>query len=111
MFNHSLLVLQPILLVETFIDPERYHGGIYRACNWQLVGHTKGYRRITGGYSPQTLSKKLVFVQPLHHRAQQVLSHQILSHHFNLGEITMRISTTQMCSLPDRAGWGHSALE
>jgi hypothetical protein len=91
----------PILLVETFVDPERFHGGVYRASNWQLVGHTKGYRRITGGYLPQTHSQQLVFVKPLHCHAQRVLSHPILSQHFNLGEITMRISTTQMCSLPD----------
>jgi hypothetical protein len=87
--------------VETFVDPERYHGGVYRASNWQLVGHTKGFRRITGGYSSQTQSKKSVFVKPLHRRAQQVLSQPILSHHFNLGETTMRISSTQMRSLPD----------
>lgn len=91
----------PILLVETFVDPERFHGGVYRASNWQLVGHSKGYRRITGGYSAQTQSRKLVFVKSLHRRAQQALSQSTLSHHFNLGEITMRISTTQMRSLPD----------
>jgi hypothetical protein len=91
----------PILLVETFVDPERFHGGVYRASNWQLVDHTKGYRRITGKYSPQIHSQKLVFVKPLHRHAQRVLSHPILSQHFNLGEITMRISTTRMSSLPD----------
>ncbi len=91
----------PILLVETFVDPKRFHGGVYRASSWQQIGMTKGFRRITGGYSKQTESRKMIFVKPLHRRAQQVLSHHILSHHFHLGEITMKISTNQMRSLPD----------
>ena len=41
----------PILLVETFVDPKRFHGGVYRASNWQAIGYTKGFRRITEGYS------------------------------------------------------------
>jgi hypothetical protein len=32
----------PLLLLETFVDPDRYHGTIYRASNWILVGTTKG---------------------------------------------------------------------
>lgn len=91
----------PVLLVETFVDPARYHGGVYRASNWQSIGYTKGFRRITGGYSQHSESKKMVFVKPLHRRAQSVLSHPVLSHHFNLGEVTMKISADQMRSLPD----------
>ena len=71
----------PILLVETFVDPERYSGGVYRASNWQAIGYTKGFRRTTQGYSAQTEYKKLIFVKPLHRRAQNVLSHNQLSHH------------------------------
>ncbi len=91
----------PILLVETFVDPKRFYGGVYRASSWQQIGSTKGFRRITGGYSKQTESRKMLFVKPLHRRTQQVLSHHILSHHFNLGETTMKITTGQMRSLPD----------
>ncbi len=91
----------PVLLVETFVDPGLYHGGVYRASSWQQIGVTKGFRRITGGYSKQTESRKMVFVKPLHRRTQQVLSHHILSHHFNLGEVTMNISISHMRSLPD----------
>ncbi|WP_428352930.1 Druantia anti-phage system protein DruA [Methyloprofundus sp.] len=36
----------PILLVETFVDPKRFHGGVYRASNWQAIGYTKGFRRV-----------------------------------------------------------------
>lgn len=92
----------PILLVETFVDPMRYHGGVYRAGNWQVVGETKGYRRVTGGYSSsKTHSKKTVFIKSLHRKAQQVLSQPILSHHFKLNEIKMNITAEHMHSLPD----------
>ncbi len=90
----------PILLVETFVDPERFHGGIYRASNWQVLGLTRGFRRTTQGYSAQTAHKKLIFVKPLHRRAQAVLSDHQLSPHFMLGEVKMKITTQQMRSLP-----------
>lgn len=91
----------PILLVETFVDPVRFHGGVYRASNWPLVGYTLGYRRITGGYSAKTEHKKMIFLKPLHRRALSILSQCELSHHYNLGEVKMKITAAQMCSLPD----------
>jgi len=90
----------PILLVETFVDPERFHGGVYRASNWQEIGYTRGFRRTTTGYSAQSKHTKRIFVKPLHRRAQALLSQHQLSHHFNLGEIKMKITTQQMRSLP-----------
>ncbi len=90
----------PILLVETFVDPERFHGGVYYASNWQFVGYTKGFSRITGGYSRQTEYKKMLFLKPLHRRAQIILSQHELSHHLNLGEVKMKITAAQMRSLP-----------
>ena len=89
----------PILLVETFVDPKRFHGGVYRASNWQMIGHTKGFRRTTSGYSAQTNDTKMLFVKVLHKRVKTVLSHPILSKHFNLGEVKMKITATQRRSL------------
>lgn len=39
-----------LYLVETFIDPGRHTGSCYRAANWQLLGTTKGFSKIRGGY-------------------------------------------------------------
>jgi len=91
----------PILLVETFVDPTRYHGGVYRASNWHAIGSTRGFRRITGGYSSQTQHKKWLFVRPIHRHAQQILSQHIVNRHYHLGEIKMKITAEQMRSLPD----------
>jgi len=35
----------PVLLVETFVDPQRFHGTCYRAANWQALGPTRGFAR------------------------------------------------------------------
>ena len=35
----------PVLLAETFVDPERFAGTCYRAANWRSLGRTGGYAR------------------------------------------------------------------
>ncbi len=35
----------PILLLETFVDPSRFQGTVYKADNWTYVGDTRGFRR------------------------------------------------------------------
>ena len=55
----------PLLLLETFVDPTRYHGTLYRADNWRLLGHTKGYQRTRTGYSQAPHTPKMVFAYPL----------------------------------------------
>lgn len=35
----------PVLLLETFVDPTRFQGTLYKATNWIYVGDTKGFRR------------------------------------------------------------------
>jgi hypothetical protein len=54
---------RPVLL-ETFVDPIRFHGGCYRAAGWELLGRTTGEGLIRPGKHYQT-SPKLIFVKPL----------------------------------------------
>ena len=61
-FGHRLLLL------ETFVDPQRFHGTVYRAANWLYLGLTRGYRRTRQGYSNTVHSPKKVFVKPLQSR-------------------------------------------
>jgi hypothetical protein len=35
----------PVLVVESFVDESRYRGTCYRACGFEAVGATKGFRR------------------------------------------------------------------
>jgi hypothetical protein len=64
----------PILLLETFVDPHRFQGTVYRADNWVFLGNTKGHRRTRKGYSPKNQNPKMVFVKPLQKNTQHLLS-------------------------------------
>ncbi|EAR22101.1 Druantia anti-phage system protein DruA [Nitrococcus mobilis] len=68
-FGHRLLLL------ETFVDPCRFHGGVYRAANWLELGLTRGFGRIRGGYSNTPERPKRVFVYPLQCNAPRLLNH------------------------------------
>lgn len=91
----------PLLLLETFVDPERFHGTLYRASNWILVGATQGYRRTRQGYSEQTSSRKLVFVQPLQRNTRVLLSNPQLDVRYQTGKARMKLTADQMLSLYD----------
>ncbi len=60
------------LLVETFVDAERFAGTCYQAANWELVGVTQGRgRQDTEHQSAQPVKK--VWVYPLHAQARERL--------------------------------------
>lgn len=63
----------PVLLAETFVDMGRFHGGCYRAANWQYLGQTRGFGRRGDGYAAHGVPKG-VFVYPLSATACQELS-------------------------------------
>ena len=63
----------PVLVAESFVDPERFTGGCYRAASWQEVGRSQGYGRSAGEYYFHGQSKA-VWIRPLHRRAQRWLA-------------------------------------
>ena len=91
----------PLLLLETFVDPTRFVGTIYRAANWTYVGDTRGYQRIRGGYSPTRHTPKRVFVQPLQRNTRTLLSTPLLREPYQTGTPKMQLTAEQMQSLPD----------
>ena len=93
-FGHRLLLL------ETFVDPQRFAGTIYKAANWNYVGDTKGFRRTRHGYSATADSPKMVFVKPLRHDAQTRLSEPILKPIYCIGDCKLMLKAQQMQSLP-----------
>lgn len=52
------------MLVESFVDKERFSGSCYKASNWILLGETKGRGR-NDKYHENNLSKKYIFVYEL----------------------------------------------
>jgi hypothetical protein len=89
-----------VVLLETFVDPQRFRGSVYRAANWVYVGKTKGFRRTRLGYTAIPGSPKMVFVQPLQANTRKLLCGAPLSPPYRIGELKMRLSAAQMQSLP-----------
>ena len=97
-FGHRLLLL------ETFVDPQRFQGTVYRAANWSYLGYTRGFRRTRQGYSASVHSPKKVFVISLQADAQRVLSQPVLRSSYcqhRQGVPKIMLSAQQMRSFPD----------
>jgi hypothetical protein len=92
---------QPLLLLETFVDPTRFAGTVYRAANWVRLGQTQGFRRTRTGYSGRASSPKRVFVFPLQGDARQQLAAPQLDPLYRHGVPKSMLSAEQMRTLPD----------
>ena len=90
----------PLLLMETFVDPSRFTGTIYKAANWHFAGVTRGYQRIQKGYSNTIKNPKMVFVQVLKRNTKALLSYPILNQRYKTGIPRMKLKAEQMKSLP-----------
>ena len=91
----------PLLLLETFVDPARFRGTVYRAANWTCVGRTRGFRRVRGGYSTVPAAPKLVFVLPLVADARARLTRPALDPADRHGGPKAMIPADTMRSLPE----------
>lgn len=91
----------PLVLLETFVDPQRFRATLYKAANWTYVGDTKGFRRIRQGYSTTPQTSKWVFVKPLQANARMLLSRPVLDPPYRSGVPKMRLKAEQMYTLPE----------
>lgn len=55
----------PILVVETFVDPEKFCGTVYRANGWIELGQTDGWARCQRDYYVKHDKPKRLFVREL----------------------------------------------
>jgi hypothetical protein len=90
----------PVVLLETFVDPQRFSGTVYKAANWLYVGDTKGFRRIRQGYTATAQSPKKVFLKPLQADARSLLCQPILPSSYRTGGSKLMLNAQQMQSLP-----------
>jgi len=92
----------PLLLLETFVDPTKYHGTVYKAANWQMIGTTHGYKRIRGGYSDRCVNgPKQVYIFSLQRNTRMLLSQPILNQPYNRGVCRMKLDAEKMKALPE----------
>ena len=64
----------PVLMVESFVDPEQFCGTVYTANNWQELGHTDGWGRCGRDYYIKHDRPKRLFVRQLHRNARRSLA-------------------------------------
>jgi len=55
----------PVLLAETFVDPQRFRGTCYKAAGWQALGQTKGFERGGQDFYTDLQHPKELWVRPL----------------------------------------------
>jgi hypothetical protein len=67
-----------VLLVETFVDPQRFRGTCYQAAGWQALGKTQGYERRGQDFYLDTKHPKELWVRPLGRGALKQLQAQDL---------------------------------
>lgn len=61
---------RPVLL-ETFVQSDRFKGTCYKAANWIQIGQTDGYSLVSG--YKKNVSKKMIFVFPLCKNFREIL--------------------------------------
>lgn len=63
----------PVLLLETFVDPQRFRGTCYQAAGWEALGGTQGFQRRAQDFYLDTKHPKELWVRPLGKDALETL--------------------------------------
>lgn len=63
----------PVLVVETFVDPDQFDGTVYSAQGWEEVGATDGWGRCRRDYYVQHDKPKRLFVREVNKNARRSL--------------------------------------
>jgi hypothetical protein len=64
----------PVMLVETFVDPEKFCGTVYSANGWQELGLTDGFGRVRRDFYTQHDKPKRLFARELCRKARRSLA-------------------------------------
>jgi hypothetical protein len=64
----------PVVLVETFVDPEQFDGAVYRAQGWQELGKTDGFGRVRRDFYVEHNKPKRLFARELCRKARRSLA-------------------------------------
>ena len=64
------------LLLETYVNRQRFRGSCYRAANWIYVGQTQGRGKLDRHHE-QAVAVKDIYLYPLHHNCRELLCRKI----------------------------------
>ena len=85
----------PVLLVETFVDPEQFSGTVYTAQGWQELGQTDGFGRVRRDFYVQHHKAKRLFARELCRNARRSLQAEKLKPALQTVEAKTRPRATQ----------------
>ena len=68
----------PIILVESFVDTQLFRGTAYKACGWQALGYTSGFKRVAEDfYEAHERPKQLYVWEVTKHAARKLRERQL----------------------------------
>ena len=68
----------PIILVESFVDSQLFRGTAYKACGWQALGYTSGFKRVAEDfYEAHERPKQLYLREVTKHAARKLRERQL----------------------------------
>lgn len=85
----------PVVLVETFVDPEQFCGTVYTANGWQELGQTDGFGRVRRDFYVQHNKPKRLFARELCRNARRSLQAEKLKPALACVEAKTRPRSTQ----------------
>lgn len=85
----------PVVLVETFVDPEQFCGTVYSANGWRELGATDGFGRVRRDFYVQHHKPKRLFARELCRNARRSLAADKLKPSLALVEAKTRPRSTQ----------------
>lgn len=71
----------PIVMVESFVDRQRFRATAYKASGWQALGYSSGFKRVAEDFYERHDRPKELWVKTLHPRAWQWLRAKQLPEH------------------------------
>jgi len=86
----------PVVLLETFVDPQRFHGTVYKASNWLYVGEDQRLSKDSPGVQRHGAVSQNGFPQPLQKQCRAVLSRAILDPPYRTGGHKIMLSAQQI---------------
>lgn len=63
----------PVLVVESFVDESQYRGTCYRACGFEAIGATEGFKRASRDFYEEHGQPKQLYLRELRPSARKVL--------------------------------------
>ncbi len=85
----------PVLVVETFVDPEQFNGTVYTANGWIEAGQTDGWGRCQRDYYVKHDKPKRLFVRELRRNARRSLQAEHLTPELAIVEVKVAPRCTQ----------------